>query len=342
MDSNRNRDLTAVARPGSRIRPLLLALALCASATGQVKIAQTDKDKIAVGIDGKPFTDFYIGPSAPKPYLHPLRTADGKIVTRGFPMIADVPGELHTDPHHRGVWFTHGDVNGYNFWANEDSESATGKGKGRVVLQSVDKLASGKKSGSIAATFAWKTPTGETLLLESRKMTFYSDPSLRTIDFDITLSPQTEVTFGDTKDGMFAVRLAAPLEEVQPKNIAAPIRTGRISNAQNKQGEKNVWGKRSQWVDCSGEIDGAPVGVAIFDHPANPRPPTYWHARGYGLLAANVFGVHDFENDKTRDGSQTIRAGQPLRFRYRVIVHPGNTAGLIEAYDAWIAMKDRP
>jgi hypothetical protein len=316
---------------------IALALPLCA----QVKITQQGKDKISVEIDGKPFTDFYIGPQAAKPYLHPLRTADGKVVTRGFPMVADIPGEAHDHPHHRGLWFTHGDVNGYDFWANEESQPGVGEGKGRVVLERVDKLASGKKSGSISAAFAWKIPSGETLLLENRKMTFYSDPQLRIVDFDITLSPQQEVKFGDTKEGGFAIRLAAPLEEEQPKDIAEPKRTGKMVNAQNKQGEKNVWGKRSEWLDYSGRIDGKAVGIAVFDHLSNPRYPAYWHARAYGLLAANIFGVHDFEREPTRDAGLSIRPGQPLRFRYRVIVHPGdaNAAGIRDAYEAWIAMK---
>ena len=302
----------------------ILALPLC----GQVKITQQGNTKIAVEIDGKPFTDFYIGPEAPKPYLHPLRTADGKMVTRGYPMIADIAGETHDHPHHRGLWFTHGDVNGYDFWGNEDSQKGAGKGKGKVVLERVVKVAGGRKSGTITATFAWKIPTGETLLIETRNMTFYSDPNVRQLDFDSSLSPQQEVTFGDTKEGMFAIRLAAPLQE---------DRTGKMVNAQNKQGEKNVWGKRSEWVDYSGKLDGATVGIAIFDHPGNPRPPTYWHARAYGLFANNVFGLRDFENDKSRDGSLTIRPGQPLRFRYRVLIHPGdsNQAGIRDAYAAW-------
>jgi hypothetical protein len=294
----------------------------------QVKITQQGNSKVAVEIDGKPFTDFYIGPDAPKPYLHPLRTADGKIVTRQFPMVKGIEGEPTDHPHHRGLWFTHGDVNGYDFWGNEPEQKGAGKGKGTVVLERVGKLVSGRKSGSITATFDWKIPTGETLLVETRTMTFYSDPQMRMIDFDSTLSPQVEVTFGDTKEGMFAMRLAPGLEEEKG---------GKLVNAQNKQGEKNVWGKRSEWADDSGTVDGAAVGVAILDHPANPRQPTYWHARAYGLFATNVFGLHDFENDKSRDGSLTVRPGQPLRFRYRVIIHPGNSvqAGIREAYDLW-------
>ena len=172
-------------------------------------------------------------------------------------------------------------------------------------------------------------------------MTFYSDPQLRTIDFDITLSPEEKVTFGDTKEGMFAIRLAAPLEESSPKGIAEPKRTGKLVNAQNKVGEKNVWGKRSEWADYSGQIDGQPVGIAIFDHPGNPRHPTYWHSRDYGLFATNIFGLHDFENDKSRDGSLTIQPGQPLRFRFRVIIHPGdaNSLNLRETFNAYAAGK---
>jgi hypothetical protein len=303
--------------------PLVIAVSL--PLCGQVKITPQGKEKVSVEIDGKPFTDFYIGPQTAKPYLHPLRAADGTIVTRGYPMVPDIPGEAHDHPHHRGLWFTHGDVNGYDFWGNEDSQKGAGKGKGRVVLQSLDKATSSKKSATINATFAWKIPSGETLLIESRKMTFYSDPQLRTIDFDITLSPQQEVTFGDTKEGMFAMRLAAPLEEEQPKGIPAPKRTGKMVNASNKSGEKNVWGKRSPWLDYSGQIEGKTLGIAVLDHPANPRSPTYWHTRAYGLLATNIFGLHDFENDKSRDGSLTIRPGQPLRFRFRVIIHPGDS-----------------
>jgi hypothetical protein len=309
------------------MKSVILA-AMTVAAWGQVKITQQGGVKVVVEVDGKPFTDFYIGPETPKPYLHPLRTADGKVVTRGFPMVADIAGEAHDHPHHRGLWFTHGDVNGYDFWANEESQPGAGKGKGKVVLERVVKASGGKKSGAITATFAWNIPSGETLLIETRTMTFYSDPYLRQIDFDSTLSPQQEVTFGDTKEGMFAIRLATPLEEYHG---------GKMVNAQNKQGEKNVWGKRSEWVDYSGTIDGKTAGVAIFDHPANPRPPTYWHARAYGLFAANVFGVRDFENDKSRDGSLTIRPGQPLHFRYRVVIHPGdsNQAGIRDAYTAW-------
>jgi hypothetical protein len=320
------------------MRCIFLFLAVLLPLAAQVKITQQGNEKISVEIDGKPFTEFFIGPDVPKPYLAPLRSASGKVVTRSYPM-ADVPGESHDHPHHRGLWFTHGDVNGYDFWGNEDSQKGAGKGKGKVVLKKVNKIVSGKNSGYIDATFEWQAG-GATLLIETRRMTFYSDPRLRIIDFDATLSPDQEVTFGDTKEGMFAIRLAAPLEEEQPKDIAEPKRTGKLVNAQNKAGEKNVWGKKSEWCDDSGVIDGEPLGVAIFDNPANPRQPTYWHARAYGLFATNIFGLKDFEKGRLPDGSLTIRPGQPLRFRYRVVIHPGDVySGVRGMYDNYKAMK---
>jgi methane monooxygenase PmoA-like len=323
------------------MKNILLFAAMLSPLCAQVTIAPKGNEKVSVDIDGKPFTDFWIGPETKKPYLHPLRTATGIVVTRSYPMTSDVPGEAHDHPHHRGLWFTHGDVNGYDFWGNEDSQKGAGKGKGTVVLKKIEKVSSGKKSGSLDASFDWKLPSGQVLLREARKMTFYSDPQLRTIDFDITLSPETQVTFGDTKEGMFAIRLAAALEEAQPRGIAEPRRTGKLVNAQNKAGEKNVWGKRSEWADYSGQLDGQTVGIAILDHPGNPRHPTYWHARAYGLFATNIFGVHDFENDKNRDGSLTIRPGQPLRFRFRVVIHPGdaNAAGIREIFSQYSATK---
>src|SRR5690242_802160 len=111
----------------------LIALPLCAQVDIQRHTANGKVDRLTVTIDGKPFTEFFIGPETRKPYLHPLRAASGKIVTRGYPMLTDVVGETHDHPHHRGLWFTHGDVNGLDFWANEESQQGSGK-KGRVVL----------------------------------------------------------------------------------------------------------------------------------------------------------------------------------------------------------------
>lgn len=292
-----------------------LVLLACAAVAGapaaaQVKIARAP-DRIQVEIGGQPFTALFVGADAVKPYLHPLRSASGKIVTRRYPM-EEVAGESRDHIHHRGLWFGHGDVNGYDFWVNEAAEE--GSKKGRVVLAKVVALEGGKKSGRIVALFDWLDTEGRPLVRESRTMTFYADPAERIIDLDIDLEAVGKVTFGDTKEGTFAIRVARELEEP----------AGVLTNAEGARGERNVWGKRSDWADYSGEIGGEKLGIAIVDHPANPRHPTYWHARGYGLFAANIFGLRDFENDRTKDGSLALASGEHLRFRYRVVIHPGD------------------
>ena len=205
-------------------------------------------------------------PRPTKPYLHPLRSASGKIVTRKYPM-EKAAGEATDHPHQRGLWFTHGDVNGYDFWANEASQKGVGKGKGKIVLKSVGDLRSDPKMGSVDAVFEWQYPDGKAMLTESRRMSFYSLRSLRMIDFDIKLRAAEKVVFGDTKEGTFALRLAPELEEPGPKSIPEPPRTGKMTNAEGGQTEKEVWGKRSPWVDYCGVIAGEETGHR------HPRPP---------------------------------------------------------------------
>ncbi|MEX2264196.1 MAG: PmoA family protein [Bryobacteraceae bacterium] len=316
---------------------LLIVLA-AAPLFAQVGIKQ-GSDRILVTIDGKPFTDFFIGSGSSKPYLHPLRAASGTVVTRAYPMEM-LEGESHDHVHHRGLWFTHGNVNGIDFWANEPSQSAQGK-KGKVVVKKVGELKGGKKSGSLEATFDWLQPDGKPILTEQRKMTFYAHPTLRTIDFDITLTAIEQAKFGDTKEGTFAIRLAPWMEEPTRRSLASPKRTGKMVASDGKQGESQIWGKRAPWVDYYGQTGEETLGVAIMDHPSNPKHPTYWHARSYGLFAANVFGEHDYYNDKSRDGGLTVPAGGTLRFVYRVVIHPGNAeqAGIAGIYQQFSKMK---
>jgi hypothetical protein len=301
------------------MKPVMWTILLAVPLAAQVRVTQHGIEYISVEIKGKPFTQLFIGPETNKPYLHPLRSASGKIVTRGFPM-EDIPGESRDHPHHRGLWFAHGDVNGFDFWGNE----ARGGKFGRIVLAKVNNLTNGKDSGVIDATFDWRDPAGKVLMTESRQMTFYGQPKTRTIDFDIILTAREKVTFGDTKEGTFALRVASALEEPHAGAPAQPQRTGHLVDSNGLEGEKQVWGKRADWADLYGVVDGEPLGIAIFDHPLNPRHPTYWHARSYGLFAANIFGLHDFENDKSKDGSLVLDPGGTLHFRYRVTIHPGD------------------
>ena len=303
---------------------LSLWLLVCAlPVLGEVKLVQ-GKNSIQVDIDGKPFTELFYGPETFKPYLHPVRAASGTIVTRSYPM-ANVEGERQDHPHHTGFWFNHGDVNGLDFWSA--SGERHGDKFGKIVVAKIGEVKSGANKGSVAAELEWRDAAGEAVLKERRKMTFHGDSRLRYIDCEFHLTAVGKVKFGDTKEGSFAIRVAAPLNERH---------SGTLTNAHGETGEKNVWGKRSPWMDYSGEIDGEKLGIAIFDHPKNPKHPTYWHVRGYGLFAANVFGEHDFYRDETRDGSITLGDGESMTFRYRVVIHPGDTANVGKLYKAWV------
>ena len=316
--------------PFGRLSVFFLGVVLALPA--QVEFVRGE-GRIEILLDGREFSTFYFGPDVPKPFLHPLRAADGTIVTRGFPM-EETPGESRDHAHHRGVWFTHGDVNGYDFWANEFSDERPNKGK--IVTRSVRPSPERK---TIEAAFEWRSPRGKLLLIEERVMTFHAGSPNRIVDFDCTLTPARKaVRFGDTKEGTFAIRIATELEEDHLEATGIP-RTGCIRSADGKTGEIEVWGKRAPWVDYSGSIKGTKLGIAIFDHPKNPRHPTYWHVRGYGLFAANIFGEHDFHEDPTRDAGLTLKPGEKLRFRYRVVVHLGDseTADVDSVYSRYVA-----
>ena len=285
---------------------------------------QFTPDEIAVNVDGKPFTTFHYGSEAGKPFLAPLRSASGKIVTRRFPM-ENVPGESHDHLHHRGLWFSYDDVNGVKFWENDPSY--TKPRMGRIVVRDAQ-WKDGDRSGTLTATIEWRDPNGKALLVETRRMVFSSDPKLRTIDFHITLTAAQDVTFGDTKEGAFAIRLADNFTEKKG---------GKMIDADGRTSMANIWGKRSNWVDYTGEVDGEKLGVAIFDHPGNPRHPTYWHARDYGLFALNPFGRNAFDPNQ-EESHWKLPAGQKLVFRWRVVIHPDD-AGVADLYKAYAAER---
>jgi len=291
---------------------LCLVAGTCLSA--QVKCTANKHDgavdSIAVTIDGKPFTTYHYGAEVAKPYLAPVRSASGKIVTRGFPM-EDLPGESRDHLHHTGLWFSYDDVNGIKFWENHPSY--TKPHMGRIVVRNSE-FTDGDHVGTLTATNEWRDPNGKALLVETRKMMFYSDPKLRTIDFEITLTAAEDLTFGDTKEGAFAIRLAEPFTE---------RKGGLMVDADGRSKMVNVWGKRSNWVDYTAEVDGERLGVAMFDHPGNPRHPTYWHARDYGLFALNPFGRNAFDPN-AEESQWKLPKGQKLTFRWSVVVHPGD------------------
>jgi hypothetical protein len=334
-------------RTGGRVTlaTLLFSLGLAVLHGAEEVELKHQGDQIEVFVGGKAFTTYYFGSESPKPYLHPMRSAQGTVVTRGWPMVKDIPNESHDHPHHRAMFFAHGDINGVDFWGegepSRNSQTAHGQfysseelPKGRTVLRQLDEAT----GNIIRAEFDLVGPNGKVMGEETQQYTFSGDEFNRTIDcaFTLTANPGP-LKIGDTKEGTFAIRVVKALE--------AP--TGHMSNSDGKTGEKEIWGKRADWVDYSGTVAGEALGIAIFDNPGNIRHPTYWHAREYGLFAVNPFGEHDFYNDPKRDGSVTIQAGESLKLRYRVLIHHGDAreAKIAEKYEDYArstALQKRP
>ena len=293
-------------------RLLFVGFAGVAAIAGLAAQVRYTPDTHTITIDGKPFATFEYGADANKPFLAPLRSASGKTVTRHFPM-EQVAGESRDHLHHRGLWFSYDDVNGVKFWENDPSYTKPNIGK--IVVRDAH-WKDGGRAGTLTATMEWRDPAGKVLLVEDRDMVFSGDSKLRIIDFRITLTAATDVVFGDTKEGAFAIRLADNFTE---------RKGARIEDADGRIGMAKVWGKRSNWVDYSADVDGEKLGVAMFDHPSNPRHPTYWHARDYGLFSLNPFGRNAFDPN-AEESNWKLPEGQKVTFQWQVTIHPGDAA----------------
>lgn len=324
---------------------LLAAGAGCSrdAAANGVKLTKSD-DRVRVEVDGQLFTE-YIFKGAPKPFFHPVLAADGTELTRNFPVKKDVPGEIRDHPHHRSLWFTHGAVNGVDFWAESDF-----KKHGKIVNDSVEQSVK-DGVGEIRSRNQWVGPDGTVHCTDETTIRVQGDGDARFLDYEVTLKAPADrpVVFGDTKEGSMAIRL--PLWMTPPHSYNEQMPDGkrkRVPHAGtgtiiNDAGVKNTptWGKKSKWVDYHAPKDGKIYGVAIFDHPSNPRHPTWWHVRDYALFAANPFGKHDFESlkDQPKAGDLTIPAGESVTFRWRFYFHTGdqNAAKVAERYQEYAA-----
>jgi hypothetical protein len=283
-------------------------------------------DRLRVEINGQLFTEYYYK-DVPRPYCYPLIGPGGAAMTRDWPM-KNTPGEEHDHPHHRSLWFAHGAINGHDFWSEQ-------KAFGKTMHEDFLEVKSGKQEGVIRSRNKWVAADGTVVCTDERTLRFYNPgrANERLFDFEITLNASNgELTFGDTKEGTMAVRVAETMR------LKGKVGKGHIVNSAGVR-DGQTWGKRAEWCDYYGPVEGKTVGIAIFDHPKNPRHPTWWHVRDYGLFAANPFGQHDFESlpDKTA-GNLVVPAGKSVTFRYRFYLHEGDDqqARVAEKYQQYV------
>jgi hypothetical protein len=295
--------------------------------------------RVDITIGGKPFTSYIYPAALQKPVLFPIRSAGGTLVTRGYPL-EPKPGERADHPHHVGHWFNYGDVNGFDFWGHSDETAAERKPRvGVIVHKEIKKAAGGPDRGELTVTADWNIPDGTTLLREETTFVFSGGPGRRAIDRMSTWTAVKQpVTFKDTKEGAFGIRVARALDhpgkdpEVlvaadgkgKDKRLDNTGVTGQYIGSDGKTGE-DVWGTRGPWMGLTGIVEGQPVTLAIFDHSSNHGHPTYWHARGYGLFAANPLGQQGYD-PKQAPASLTLKPGESVTFRHRILIRDGKLA----------------
>ena len=273
----------------------------------EVSLEESDSG-VRVMVDGKLFTE-YLPETGPKPILWPVVGPTGAQMTRAFPMEIR-SGEKHDHPHQRSIWFTHGDVNGVDFWSE-------GANHGSIVHREYLKLQPAGDRATLATRNDWLDAQGKKVLEDERTLVFRCGDDWRAIDLAIVLrATEGPVKFGDTKEGSMGVRIPTVMDVNSNQG-------GHIVTSEGLT-DKDAWGKPAAWVDYYGPIEGETVGIAMLNHPASFRAPTRWHVRDYGLFAANPFGLRDFVGDASLDHSHTVGQGDSIALYYRLIFHRGD------------------
>lgn len=306
-----------------------------AGQSAKVKFVKGDQ-KIDVMIGGKLFTSYQYPSNMEKPYLWPVYAPNGSVVTRGFPL-APGPKERVDHPHHVGLWFNHGDVNGLDFWNNSSAIPAERKDRyGHIVVKEIVKAKNGKK-GTLEVISEWKDNKNNTLLTENTTYVFSGNNTSFTVDHISTLTAANgPVTFTDNKEGMFAIRVDRAFE--MPSNQPAvytdsqgnvtKVRstdntgvTGMYTSSSGNKGDA-VWSTRNDWVLLSGTKDNQLITFGIWDHPKNFGYPGHSHARGYGLFSHNNLGsqAYNKEHDKI---VVTLQKGESITLRHRFFIQSG-------------------
>jgi Methane oxygenase PmoA len=310
----------------------ILSFVICSNAQIVKIIPNTDKERVDVQIDGQLFTSYRYEKRIKRPVLLPIMTANGNFMTRGFP-IETRNGEDIGHPHQVGLSFSHGDINGIDFWNNSDYRTAPEQAKmGQIIHRKILKTSGGKGHGELVTQSDWIMPNGKTILIETTKYIFYAKDKTRLIDRETTLTAIDEsAVFGDNKEGVFAIHLTRELQ--QPSETAEKITdekgnisettdnknvTGEYLNNEGLKGDK-IFGTLGKWAAVSGKIGDESVTVAIFDSPKNLNFPSYMMVRGYGLLALNPFGKKIFD-PKSGERKFILEPKKSMIFRHRLLI----------------------
>ena len=315
---------------------MTLGTRVSAQKSEPVKLVKSSgEQKVDIFVGDKPFTSFLYPDTLEKPVLFPIHAANGAIVTRGFPLDPR-PGEPNDHPHHVGLWFNFENLNGLDFWNNSYGIPKEKKYLyGWIRTDKIEAVKSGK-TGILVYHANWVNQQKQVLLEETTRFEFSGTQNQRIIDRITTLKADTAAVFNDAKDGMLGLRLAhelqIPATEDQKftdnkgnitivKAGTDKVANGNYITSAGKTGN-DAWSTRGVWCKVFGKMGADSVSIAIIDHPQNPNYPTFWHARGYGLFAANPLGEKIFTNGKS-EKNLSLKKGESVTFKYRIVITSG-------------------
>jgi hypothetical protein len=261
----------------------------------------------------------YVYGGKPKPFFHPLCTPAGHCLTLFEP---------HDHTWHRGLWYTLKYVNGENFW-----EEKAGEVFGTQQTVSPPDVTHGTADSiRVASRQLWQRPRGAGAIFDETRVFAWRPltDQAYAIDFATQLTPLADVLLDRTPfttwGGYSGFTFRGNRNWQQTKLTFAD---GSTSDRPTPY--------PSPWCDLTGKIDGADnhsAGVAMFDHPSNPRHPTPWYGGtgpGHYYNAAFIFNE-----------TMTLKAGHALTQRYRVLVHDGAwpVDALNAEYRKWVDSGD--
>lgn len=246
-----------------------------------------------------------------KPYLYPLRLP-------GSPcLLSDSPPDHF---HHHGIWFGHGEVNGFDFWLEHPH------GKGRIEQHFIEEVTGSGERVGFRTRNRWIAPDGSIPVQDIRDWRFHMD-SAGDLCIDITFSlcplggPVT--LYGSNESG---------LPHIRPAQKIWVTSGGRIVNSEGGVDEAGTYGKPAHWVDYSGPAgdDGSWYGIAVFNHPENPQDPAPWFTRNYGPFSPNFLLFSP---------PVTIQPGALWTLKYRIVAHRGDheAADVRGKYEQYLA-----
>lgn len=318
----------------SRIEILVIGVLLAGSgittaAEPVVDFPGATPGRIPVFIAGKQVALYeYNGTDIPRPFLGNVHALNGVQVTRNHPPVADQDLADHPE-YHPGIWMSFGDLSGADYWRNQAT----------VHTELLGPPKAGEKEGAFTVRNHYLDPQDlqKELAIELCQIRFLVVESGYIILWDSTFSSDRDMWFGDQEEMGIAFRTATALRADPSTDKGLVSGSGILLDAAGRKGSEAIWGTTANWCDYSGQVNGEPTGIAILCHPGNFRP-SWFHARDYGLLAANPFGRAAF--GKGEPSKLVVPAGESLRLRYGILIHDGATdtgTDVARAYKSYLS-----